>query len=195
MAPPKISLKRLPPFVRILILIVPLLTAFLLINFLILNPKARRQKAAKEEISRLHMEITRNKQQLAGFKPLSEAEIKEIAETEELFQHMVNSFTTAREVYDKITNKAVACGISDLFMDPSYRPRQAEEIIRKETELGLDQHRTYMKLNFHCELKYLGCFLEGLTRGEDYLIIESMTIKRELPKPGIELVLKLFTKS
>jgi Tfp pilus assembly protein PilO len=195
LALPKISLEKLPPFVRTLLLIAPITIAFLLINLFVLGPKARRLEAAKTEVNKLRTEINKNRQQLADFQPLSEQEKTEMAEAEEVFQLMVGSLRSVREVYDKITTKAVSCGITDLSIDPSYKPHQAQEILRIETELGVEQYRSYMKLNCHCELKSLGCFLRDLTGGEDYIIIESLIIKRELPKPGVELVLKLFTKS
>ncbi len=192
---PKIGLGRIPPFIRPLLLIVPLLVVFLLLNFLVLGPRARKLEAAKKEVDKLRADITKSKQQLVNFKPLDEMEKKDIAETNEAFQLMMKSLRTVREVYDSITSRAVSCGINDLSIDPSYNPRQAEDIIKIENQLGLDRCRVFIKLNFHCEMKSLGCFLEGLTEGEDYVIIESMTIKRELPRPGVELVLKLFTKT
>ncbi|HHT9152397.1 MAG TPA: hypothetical protein ACFYEM_02535 [Candidatus Hypogeohydataceae bacterium YC40] len=195
MALPKISLERLPQFAKILLLIVPMTIVFVLLNLLVLGPKAGRLETAKGEVNKLYMEIIRDKQQLATFKPFSEEETKEIAETKESFQLMTKSLRTVREVYDKITKKAVSCGISDLSIDPSYRPLQVEEILSMETQFGMDKCRSFLKLNFHSDLKSLGCFLTGLTGGEDHLIIESLTIKRELPKPSVELVLKLFTKS
>jgi hypothetical protein len=192
----KLSIKALPPYVKTLLLIVPITIVFLLLNFLFLTPKSKQLKKAKEETNKLQAEINKNKQQLASFKPLSEPERKEIAETEETLQLMLKSLGTVREVYDKITNRAVSCGINDLSIDPSYRPPlQAGEIIDIENQLGLEQHRTFIKLKFHSELKSLGCLLDNLLGGEDFLIIESLSIKRELPRPAIELVLKLFTKS
>jgi hypothetical protein len=136
------------------------------------------------------MEILKHKQQLADFRPLDEQEIKNIAETKETLQLIKNSLKTATEVYDKIAKQSVSCGIPDLSIDSSYRPHQAEEIVSMDKDLGLDEYRSYLKLNFHCELKALGCFLEGLTAEGNYLIIESLTIKRELPKPRVELVLR-----
>ena len=192
---PKIGLEKLPSFVKTLLLIVPMLIVFLLLNFRVLDTQGRRLEAAKGEVDKLRTEITKSNRQLVNFKPLSELEKKEVAETTEAFQEMVKSLRTVREIYDKITTRAVSCGIVDLSVDPSYMAKQEEEVVKVENHLGLDQYRSYMKLNFHCELKSLGCFLEGLTVGEDYLLIESLTIKRELPKPGVELVLKLFTKS
>lgn len=195
MALPKINLERIPPFVKTLLLIVPLIIVFLLLNYLVLSTKARVLDAIKKEVNKLEADIGNSKRQLVNFKPLSELENKEIAETTEAFQRMIQSLRTVREVYDRITSKAVTCGIMDLSIDPSYLSMQSEEVVKVEGLLGLDRYRSYMKLNFHCELKSLGCFLEGLTAGEDYLLIESLTIKRELPKPGVELVLKLFTRS
>lgn len=192
---PKISLEKIPPFVKILLLIVPLLIVFLFVNSRFLGAKARKLEAAKGEENRLQLEVTKNRQKLAGFRPPSELEEKEIEETAASFQRLAKSLRTNREVYDKVTNRAVSCGIVDLSIDPSYIPKQAEDTVKVETQLGLDQYRSYMKLNFHCESKSLGCFLEGLTGAEDYIIIESLIIKRELPRPGVELVLKLFTKS
>ncbi len=185
---------KIPLFVKILLLLVPITMAFLLVNLLVIGPKAKRLKSAKEELNRLQLEINRHKNQLADFQPLSTLEIKEIRQTKEELLLVSKSLKTVRDVYDKITSNAVQCGISDLSIDPSYRPLQEEEILGLEAKLGLDQHRSYIKLSFHCELKSLGCFLKGLTGGENYLIIESLTIKRELPKPSAEIVLKVFTK-
>ncbi|HLA37811.1 MAG TPA: hypothetical protein VJZ02_05015 [Candidatus Brocadiales bacterium] len=195
METPKISLGKIPPFVKILLPIVPLLVVFLFVNSRVLGGKVRKLEAAKGEENRLQLEIAKNKQRLTGFRPLSELEDKEIVETAGAFHRLTKSLRAKREVYDKVTNRAVSCGIVDLSIDPSYRPDQAGDTIKAETQLGLDQYRSYMKLNFHCESKSLGCFLEGLTGAEDYIIIESLIIKRELPRPGVELVLKLFTKS
>ncbi|MEK7242469.1 MAG: hypothetical protein AAB048_06820 [Planctomycetota bacterium] len=195
METPKISLEKIPPFVKILLPIVPLLVVFLFVNSRFLSAKAHKLEAAKGEENKLQLEITKNKQKLAGFRPPSELEEKEVAETAESFQRLAKSLRTKREVYDKVTNRAVSCGIVDLSIDPSYRSMQSGDTVKVETQLGLDQYRSYMKLNFHCESKSLGCFLEGLTGVENYIIIESLIIKRELPRPGVELVLKLFTKS
>ncbi|HHT9131664.1 MAG TPA: hypothetical protein ACFYED_04180 [Candidatus Tripitaka californicus] len=192
---PKISLEKIPPFVKTLLPIVPLLIVFLLVNSRVLGAKAHKLEAAKGEENKLQLEIVKNKQKLVGFRPFSELEEKEVTETAASFQRLTKSLRTKREVYDKVTNRAVSCGIVDLSIDPSYRPSQAGDTIKVETQLGLDQYKSYMKLNFRCEFKSLGCFLEGLTGAEDYIIIESLTVKRELPRPGVELVLKLFTKS
>lgn len=195
METPKISLEKILPFVKILLPIVPLLVVFMLVNSRFLDAKAHKLEAAKGEKNKLQLEIAKNKQKLTGFRPPSELEEKEAAETAASFHRVVKSLRPKREVYDKVTNRAVSCGIVDLSIDPSYMPNQAGDTVKVETQLGLDQYRSYMKLNFHCESKSLGCFLEGLTGVENYIIIESLIIKRELPRPGVELVLKLFTKS
>ncbi|MDI6760825.1 MAG: hypothetical protein QMD05_08355 [Candidatus Brocadiaceae bacterium] len=191
---PKISLE-IPPFVKILLPIVPLLAVFLFVNSRVLGGKVRKLEAAKVEENKLQLEFTKSRQKLTGFRPFTELEEKEVTETAESFQRLAKSLRTKREVHDKVTNRAVSCGIIDLSIDPSCMPKQTGDTTKVETQLGLDPYRSYMKLNFHCESKSLGCFLEGLAGAEDYIIIESLTVKRELPRPGVELVLKLFTKN
>ncbi|HHT9118647.1 MAG TPA: hypothetical protein ACFYD1_08435, partial [Candidatus Hypogeohydataceae bacterium YC38] len=75
---PKISLEKIPPFVKILLLIVPVLIVFLIVNSYVLSAKARKLEAAKGEENKLQMEVAKSKQKLTGFRPFTELEEKEV---------------------------------------------------------------------------------------------------------------------
>lgn len=187
-------MERLPKALQIWLLLIPIFIATCLIYFLVLSPKARDIEKTKSAIHKVQMEIKAERQILASFEPLTDEERGRIKVAKRAISSSIDALSTINPVYDRLTHRARSCNIADISIDPTYTPPgERAEFMDTEATLGIDNYRSFIKLTFHSDFESLGCFLQDIEKKGNTLIA-SLTVTRELPKPKIELILKVFAK-
>jgi hypothetical protein len=167
---------------------IPIVVAAILVYFLILNPKARNIEQIQRDTKQVQMQIDAERRLLATFEPLSDEEAGRIKVTNRAIDKLEKELVSRDEIYNLVAEKAMECGVTGVAIDPQYAPTEPEEEL---TYADVEADMSLIKLAFYSDAESLSCLFEDIEESKA-IMVESLTVTREVPKPKIEAVFRVF---
>lgn len=187
--------KKLPKGLRIWLIMIPVVIAAILVYSFVISPKKRNIEELQRDVNQVRSMISVEQRLLSSFRPPSKEETGLMKVTNRIITSFKENLVTRNEIYDSVALKARSCNITDISIDPNYTPPPAEEGEEEENVVysDIETDMSLVKLTFHSRPEALGCFLKDIEK-KKVILLESLTIKRELPEPSIEIIFRVFAK-
>ncbi len=188
MASLKDRLEKIPQSVRVWLPMIPIVMAAILVYFLILNPKARNIEQIQRNTKQVQMQVDAERRLLTTFEPLSNQEAGRIKVTNRAIDKLVKELVSRDEIYNLVAEKAMECDVTGVAIDPQYAPTEQEE---ESTYADIEADVSLIKLTFYSDAESLSCLFEDIEESKA-IMVESLTVTREVPKPKVEAVFRVF---
>ncbi|MEE9200364.1 MAG: hypothetical protein V3V45_02865 [Candidatus Brocadiales bacterium] len=189
--------KKLPKGLRIWLMMIPIVIAAILVYSFVISPKKKNIEELRRDVNQVRSMISVEQRLLSSFRPPSKEETGLMKVTNRIITSFKENLVTRNEIYDRVALKARSCNITDISIDPDYNPPPVEEGEGEEEEnvvySDIETDMSLVKLTFHSRPEALGCFLKDIEK-KKVILLESLTIKRELPEPSIEIIFRVFAK-
>ena len=183
-------LENIPQGVKVWLPMIPILVVALLVYFLILSPKAGTIEQLRSDTRQVQMQVDAERRLLASFEPLTKKEAGRIKATDRAIEKLTKDLTSREEIYDRVARKAKECNVIGIAIDPSHTPTKQEKEMQYT---NIEADMSLVKLTFYSDLESLGCLLKDVGK-KKAMMVESLAVTRELPKPKIEAVFRIFAK-
>ncbi len=178
----------MPQGVKVWLPMIPILVVAILVYFLILSPKARTIEQIQSNTKMLQTQVDAERRLLTSFEPLTKKEAGRIKATNRAIEKLTKDLTSRDEMYDRVAQNAKKCNVTGVAIDLSHAPtKQEKEMLYTNIEADM----SLVKLAYYSDLESLGCLLKDVGK-KKAMMVESLTATRELPKPKIEAVLRIF---
>lgn len=184
----KDRLEKIPQSVRVWLPMIPIVLAAILVYFLILNPKARNIEQLQRDTKQVQMQVDTERRLLATFEPLSGQEAGRIKVTNRAIDKLVKELVSRDEIYNLVAEKAMECDVTGVAIDPQYAPTEQEEEL---TYADVEADMSLIKLTFYSDAESLSCLFEDIEESKA-IMVDSLTVTREVPKPRVEAVFRVF---
>ncbi|MCP4365919.1 MAG: hypothetical protein GY800_11565 [Planctomycetes bacterium] len=188
MASLKDRLKKIPQSVRVWLPMIPIVMVAILVYFLILNPKARNIEQIQQDTKQVQRQVDTERRLLATFEPLSNEEAGRIKATNRAIDKLEKELVSRDEIYNLVAEKAMECDVTGVAIDPQYAPTEEEE---ESTYADVEADMSLIKLTFYSDAESLSCLFEDIEESKA-IMVDSLTVTREVPKPKVEAVFRVF---
>lgn len=184
----KDRLEKIPQSVKVWLPMIPIVLAAILVYFLILNPKARNIEQLQRDTKQVQMQVDTERRLLATFEPLSDQEAGRIKVTNRAIDKLVKELVSRDEIYNLVAEKAMECDVTGVAIDPQYAPTEQEE---ESTYADVEADMSLIKLTFYSDAESLSCLFEDIEESKA-IMVDSLTVTREVPRPRVEAVFRVF---
>jgi hypothetical protein len=167
---------------------IPIVLAAILVYFLILNPKARNIEQLQRDTKQVQRQVDVERRLLTTFEPLSDQEAGRIKVTNRAIGKLEEKLVSRDEIYNLVAEKAMECDVIGVAIDPQYAPTEQEEEL---TYADVEADMSLIKLTFYADAESLSCLFEDIEESKA-IMVDSLTVTREVPKPKIEAVFRVF---